>query len=69
MAVFRRLGQVDKGGQRAILPLSLSRTGAGEMAELGLAILIVGILLFTDHDRLEWLVGKLRDFIDWVVTE
>lgn len=39
------------------------------MAELGLAVLIVGILLFTDHDRLEWLVGKLRDFIEWLVTE
>ena len=39
------------------------------MAELGLAILIVGILLFTDRDRLEWLVGKLRDFIEWLMTE
>ncbi len=39
------------------------------MAELGLAVLIVGILLFTDRDRLELLVGKLRDFIEWLVTE
>lgn len=39
------------------------------MAELGLAILIVGILLFTDRDRLGWLVGKLRNFIDWLTTE
>ena len=36
------------------------------MAELGLAILIIGALLVVDRDRLEWLTAKLRDLIDWL---
>lgn len=36
------------------------------MAELGLAILVIGTLLVIDRDRLEWLTAKLRDLIDWL---
>ena len=38
------------------------------MAELGLAILVVGALLLIDRDRLEWLTAKLRDLADWLST-
>ena len=38
------------------------------MAELGLAILIVGVLLVIDRDHLQWLTAKLRDLIDWLST-
>jgi hypothetical protein len=38
------------------------------MAELGLAILVVGSLLVIDRDRLEWAAAKLRDLIDWLST-
>ncbi len=36
------------------------------MAELGLAILLVGALLIIDRDRLEWATAKLRNLIDWL---
>lgn len=36
------------------------------MAEIGLVILIVGALLITDRDRLEWATGKVRDLIEWL---
>lgn len=38
------------------------------MAELGLAILIIGALLVIDRGRLEWTAAKLRDLIDWLST-
>ena len=38
------------------------------MAELGLAILIIGSLLVIDRDRLEWATAKVRDLIDWLST-
>ena len=38
---------------------------AGLVAELGLAIFVIGALLVVDRDRLEWLTAKLRDLIDW----
>jgi hypothetical protein len=36
------------------------------MAELGLAILLVGALLIIDRERLEWLTVRLRDLFDWL---
>jgi hypothetical protein len=36
------------------------------VAELGLAILIIGGLLVIDPDRLEWAAIKLRDLIEWL---
>lgn len=38
---------------------------AGPVAELGLAILIIGALLVIDPQRLEWVTAKVRDLIDW----
>jgi hypothetical protein len=40
-----------------------------ELAEFGLAVLIVAVLLLTDRDRLEWLAARVRDLIEWLVTE
>ena len=50
---------------------SASDTGADQcyakcMTEFGLAILIIGALLITDRDRLEWVTGKARDLMDWL---
>ena len=39
------------------------------MAELGLGLLIVAVLLLTDADRLEWVATKLRDLIEWMTTD
>ncbi len=36
------------------------------MAELGLAIFLIGALLVVDRDRLEWLTTKLRDLFEWL---
>ena len=36
------------------------------MAELGLAILLIGALLIIDRERLAWLSAKLRDLIAWL---
>ena len=36
------------------------------MAELGLAILVIGALLIIDRDRLAWIAAKLRDLFDWL---
>jgi len=36
------------------------------VAELGLAILIVGGLLLIDGERLEWASTKIRDIFDWL---
>ncbi len=36
------------------------------MAELGLAILIVGALLIIDRERLEWATAKLRELMEWL---
>lgn len=38
------------------------------MAELGLAILVIGALLVIDRDRLAWLTAKLRDLVEWLST-
>lgn len=38
------------------------------MAELGLAIFVIGALLVVDRDRLEWVTAKVRDLIDWLST-
>lgn len=35
------------------------------VAELGLAIFLVGALLLIDRDRVEWVAGKVRELIDW----
>jgi hypothetical protein len=39
------------------------------LAEFGIAVLIVAVLLLTDRDRLGWLAGRVRDLIEWLVTE
>jgi len=36
------------------------------MAELGLALFVIGALLVIDHERLEWLTAKVRDLFDWL---
>ncbi len=36
------------------------------MTEFGLAILIIGALLITDRDRLEWVTAKARDLMEWL---
>jgi hypothetical protein len=36
------------------------------MAELGLAILIIGSLLLIERDRLHWAAAKLRDLAAWL---
>ncbi len=38
------------------------------MAELGVAILLIGALLVIDRQRLEWLAAKLRDLIAWLMS-
>ena len=36
------------------------------MAELGLAILVVGSLLVIDRERLEWVTAKVRELVEWL---
>lgn len=36
------------------------------MAEIGLAILIVGLLIFMDPERARWAAGRVRDLINWL---
>ena len=36
------------------------------MAELGLAILVIGVLVIIDRERLVWVTAKLRDLITWL---
>jgi hypothetical protein len=36
------------------------------MAEIGLAILIVGSLLMLDRERLSWVSEKARDLYEWL---
>jgi hypothetical protein len=38
------------------------------MAELGLALLIIGALLILDRERLEWASAKVRELIDWATS-
>ena len=38
---------------------------ANPVAELGLAIFLIGALLIVDRERLQWLTAKLRDLVDW----
>ncbi len=38
------------------------------MTEFGLAILLIGALLITDRDRLEWVSAKVRELTDWLAT-
>ncbi len=38
------------------------------MTEFGLAILLIGALLITDRDRLEWVTAKVRELTDWLAT-
>lgn len=39
------------------------------MAELGLAILVFGVLLLTDKARLEWLLDKVQMIFRWLASE
>ena len=39
------------------------------LAELGLALLLVAVLLLTDPERVDWVARKVRDFVDWLGTE
>ena len=36
------------------------------MPELGLSILILGILIAADRQRLRWATDKVRDFLEWL---
>jgi hypothetical protein len=36
------------------------------MVEFGLAILLIGALLVTDRERLEWASAKVREFAEWL---
>ena len=36
------------------------------MTELGLVILIVGVLLLLDRERVAWVADKVRDLIEWL---
>jgi hypothetical protein len=38
------------------------------MAEIGLAILIVGLLVFMDPERARWLVSRLRRLMDYLTS-
>lgn len=39
---------------------------AAFVAEIGLAILVIGGLLVVDRERLQWATAKVRDLIDWL---
>ncbi len=39
------------------------------MAELGLAILVFGVLLLTDKKRLQWLLDKVQQAMRWLASE
>jgi hypothetical protein len=36
------------------------------MAEIGLAILIVGLLIFMDPERARWAAQRVRELISWL---
>ena len=36
------------------------------MAEISIGVLIVGVLLVTDPERLQVLLDRLRDLINWL---
>ncbi len=38
------------------------------MTEFGLAILLIGALLITDRERLEWISAKVRELSEWLAT-
>ena len=38
------------------------------MVEFGLAILLIGSLLITDRERLEWVSAKVRELSEWLST-
>jgi hypothetical protein len=39
------------------------------LAEIGLTLLVIGVLLVTDRERVDWLARKIREFVDWLGTE
>ena len=36
------------------------------MPEIGLAILIVGLLIFMDPERARWAAGRVRELLNWL---
>ena len=38
------------------------------MTEFGLAILLIGALLITDRERIEWISAKVRELSEWLST-
>ena len=38
------------------------------MTEFGLAILLIGALLITDSERIEWISAKVRELSEWLST-
>ena len=36
------------------------------MAEIGMAILVIGALVVIDRERLAWVMVKVRDLIGWL---
>lgn len=39
------------------------------MAEIGLAILILAVLLFTDKNRVQWLLRNVQRLVEWLSAE
>ncbi len=39
------------------------------MAEIGLAILILAVLLFTDEGRVQWFFRKVQQLVEWLSAE
>jgi hypothetical protein len=39
------------------------------MAEIGLAILILAVLLFTDKGRIQWFFQKIQQLVEWLSAE
>lgn len=38
------------------------------MTEFGLAILLIGALLITERERLEWVSAKVKELTEWLST-
>lgn len=43
--------------------------GGTGVAEVGIAILIVAVLLLTDQDRVQWLLEKMQQLLQWLSAE
>lgn len=39
------------------------------MPELGIAVLVVAVLLLTDQQRVQWLLEKMQQLLQWLSSE